>query len=159
MESLDFMPSNICGLFGIKAQQRKNGASQHFSLHCCLCVGRAQQMSNGTCYYFSPRQSCSSFPHIEVRQFTSSLCGPGTFRATAPVLELRVSEFMSEKVCMWFFWDLQCLCLHQPSSSLSHNYCWFSQPQVLGTSLSCTGTLCWWAQCGAGTPQTQEGSL
>lgn len=67
-------------------------------LACWLGGERAQQRNSGTCQYFSPKQSCPSSPRPKARQFSFSLYVSGAFQATAPALELRVSEFASVRV-------------------------------------------------------------
>lgn len=62
------------------------------------------------------------------------------------MLELRGSE--SKYVCVWTLEE--CLLFLQLSVSLSHSLCWFSQPEVMGTSLPGTGTLGWGAWLGTG---------
>ena len=46
------------------------------------------------------RDSCLINPDSEVSQFSSSLSFPDTFQADAPVLELRMGEFVSDSLCV-----------------------------------------------------------
>ena len=53
---------------------------------------RAHQRNNDLCKHFSLEESCPFSPHLDTRQFSSSLYVSGAFPAAAPALELRASE-------------------------------------------------------------------
>lgn len=75
----------------------------------------------------------------ETSKIDSFLYVLGAFQAAALVLEFKASEFISEKVCAQTLkrntWDSS----KQPSLSLNHSHCWFSQPDIVGTPLLGTG--------------------
>ena len=67
-----------------------------YHLHLHAGGGGVQQKYSKFYQHFCLRESCPYRPCPEARQFSSSPHVPGAFRAAAPLLELRVNEFVSK---------------------------------------------------------------
>lgn len=66
------------------------------SYACMLGRRQSQQRNNGFCQLLCPEESCLSSPHPESRQLSSPVYFPVTSLGTAPVLELRATDSVSE---------------------------------------------------------------
>lgn len=87
---------------------------------------------------------CTSHSHPNVGLFTVSPFELGAAQTAASPLELRADEHFS---------------LPKPFVSFRCNPCWFSKPDIVGTSLSTTDFLSWRARCGDWTLRPQGGPL
>ena len=114
---------------------------------CSLGRWRTQQKKNSACQYFCSRESCPSSLHPDSIQFSSSLYVPAAFQFVVLLLEFWGSICEQVNLCSGPI--RRCLGLKQPSMSPGWNLHWFSQPEVIGTSLSSIGTLGWGAQYGS----------
>ena len=112
---------------------------------------RVHQRNNSLCQHFCLRESClppalALMPNYSVPpSYVSPCVSPhvsSDFQAAAPALELRGTE--SKLVHAWALWE-ELPGIPETLLSLTLNPHWFLHPEVMGTSLSGTGTLGWGA--------------
>lgn len=116
------------------------------------CTKKSQKIKTGFFQYFYLGESCPTRPCTKARQCSSTLCVSSVFWVFP---QHGNSEKVSPSPCTV---PLREIPGAPAAPHLTHCTCWFSQSEVIGTSLSSTVYLGWESWCGAGSSHFSEGS-
>ena len=121
-----------------------------------LCEGRACERNNGLCLHFCLEETCPpQFSPVILNNSVPPHMPQVPFNLLPQPWS---SEGLSPSKSMQGHFKRNCLGLQKSFVSLSHNPCWFLQPEVMGTSLPGSRTLGWGAWFGVETPCSSEGT-